>query len=225
MNRWLLYVLISLVIAAPWKCADASEALDSTHSSLLSFEVNYVYRTAGVGEIKTIKHGDRLKSGDHYKIVFTPDKDCYVYIFQVDSSGQVFQLFPMESFGGVRVTQFNPVKQGKKYVLPSPDKAFLLDKKVGIERMYFIASHEQNKELESLYAELTVAVKHENSSGVKDTQSKLNKYFTRRGIKVVPTEQRMQVPWRETGDVFSVISQRLENLSKERIHILEFVHQ
>lgn len=225
MNRWLLYVLVSLSIAVPWKCADASGALDGTHSSLLSFEVNYVYRAAGVGELKTIKNEDTLKSGDHYKIVFTPDKNCYVYIFQVDSSGQVFQLFPMESFRGVRVNQFNPVKQGKKYVLPSPDKAFLLDKKVGIERMYFIASREENKELESLYAELTAAVKRKNSSAVKDTRSKLNKYFKKRGIKVVPTEQHMEVPWRETGDAFSVISQRLENLSSDSLHKLEFIHK
>ena len=225
MNRWFLYVLISLLIAAPWKWAHAGEASNRAHSSMLSFEVNYVYRTAGVGELKTIKNGDTLRSGDHYKIVFTPDKDCYVYIFQIDSSGQIFQLFPMESFRGIRVNQFNPVKQGKKYVLPSPDKAFLLDKKVGIERLYFIASHEQNKELESLYAELTTAVTRKNSSGVKDTRSKLDKYFTRRGIKVVSSKQSTQVPWRETGDVFSVMSQELENLSKERIHVLEFVHQ
>jgi hypothetical protein len=192
---------------------------------VLSFEVNYVYRTAGAGELKKIKNGDTLTSGDHYKIVFTPDKDCFVYIFQVDSSGQVFQLFPMESFRGAGVNQFNPVKQGKKYVLPSPDKAFLLDKKVGIERLYFIASREENKELKMLYSELTTAVKHENTSEVKDTRSKLNKYFTRRGIKVVPSEQSTQIPWRETGDLFLVMSQRLENLSKERIHVLEFVHQ
>jgi len=192
---------------------------------MLSFEINYVYRTAGVGELKTITNGDTLKSGDHYKIVFTPDKDCYVYIFQVDSSGQVFQLFPIESFRGVRVNQFNPVKQGKKYVLPSPDKAFLLDKKVGIERLYFIASRDESKELESLEAELTAAVKRKNSSGVKDTRSKLDKYFRKRGIKVVPTEQRMEVPWRETGDIFSVISQRLENLNSESIHVLEFAHK
>jgi len=225
MNRWLLFVLVSLGIAVPWKCADATGALDSTNASFLSFEVNYVSRTAGVGELKTIKNGSILKSGDHYKIVFTPDKDCYVYIFQVDSSGQVFQLFPMGSFRGVRVNQFNPVKQGKKYVLPSPDKAFLLDKKVGIERMYFIASSEGNKELESLYAELTAAVKRKNSSGVKDTRSKLNKYFRRRGIKVVPSKQSTKVPWRETGDVFSVISQRLENLSSDSLHKLEFIHK
>jgi len=207
------------------KWTEAQETSKQLASPPLSFDINYVYRKGGVGELRTIKNGDTLKSGDHYKIVFTPDKDCYVYIFQVDSSGQLFQLFPMESFRGVRVNQFNPVKQGKRYVLPSQDKAFVLDKKVGIERLYFIASHEQNKELESLYADLTAAIKHENSSGVKDTRSKLDKYFTRRGIKVVHSKQSTKVPWRETGDLFLVMSQRLENLSKERIHVLEFVHQ
>lgn len=225
MNRWILYVLVSLVIAAPWQCADASETLDSTHSSILSFEVNYVYRTAGLGELKTIKNGDTLKSGDHYKIVFTPDKHCYVYIFQVDSSGQVFQLFPMESFRGVRVNQFNPVKQGKKYVLPSPDKAFLLDQKSGTERIYFVASAERNTELESLYAKLKKAVRHNEPDQSENTRSKLNQYFKRRGVKVVPSEQRMEVPWRETGDIFSVISQRLEYLSGDSLHKLEFIHK
>ena len=60
---------------------------------------------------------------------------------------------------------------------------------------------------------------------MKDTRSKLNKYFKKRGIKVVPTEQRMEVPWRETGDAFSVISQRLENLSSDSLHKLEFIHK
>ena len=131
------------------KWTEAQETSKQLASPPLSFDINYVYRKGGVGELRTIKNGDTLKSGDHYKIVFTPDKDCYVYIFQVDSSGQLFQLFPMESFRGVRVNQFNLVKQGKKYVLPSQDKAFVLDKKVGIERLYFIASHEQNKECQS----------------------------------------------------------------------------
>ncbi len=225
MNKWFLYVLVSLSIVVPWNCADASGALDSTSSSLLSFEVNYVYRTAGVGELKTIKNGDVLRSGDHYKIVFIPDKDCYVYIFQVDSSGQIFQLFPMESFRGVRVNQFNPVKQGKKYVLPSPDKAFLLDKKVGIERIYFIASDDRDAKLEGLYVDLKKAVNRKKSGGTRDTHSKLNRYFRRRSIEVVPSEQNVEVPWEETGDIFSVIGRRLENLSSDSLHMLEFTHK
>jgi hypothetical protein len=129
MNRWVFYLLILLSFVAESKWAEASGERNKAHSSL-SFEVNYVYRKAGVGELKTINNGDSLQSGDHYKIVFNPDKDCYVYIFQVDSSGQVFQLFPMDNFRGVRVNNLNPVRHGKTYVLPSPDKAFVLDQMV-----------------------------------------------------------------------------------------------
>ena len=225
MNNWFFYLLVSLSIVVPWKCADASGALDNTNSSMLSFEVNYVYRTAGMGELKTIENGDTLRSGDHYKIVFTPDRDCYVYIFQVDSSGQVFQLFPMESFQGVRVNQFNPVKQGRKYVLPSPDKAFLLDKKVGIERIYFIASDDRDEQLEGLYADLRKAIDRKKSVDSGTTRSKLDKYFRRRGIKVVPSEQNMEIPWKETGDLFSVMGRRLENLSSDILYVIEFVHK
>ena len=225
MKRLIFFLIFIFALWAHSEWSEAQETSKDSTSRPLSFDINYVYRQGGTGDLKSIQFGDVLHSGDHYKIVFTPDKDCYVYIFQVDSSGQVFQLFPMESFRGVRVNQFNPVKQGKKYVLPSPDKAFLLDKKVGIERMYFIATREKNKELESLYAELTTAVKRENSSELQDTRSKLDKYFKKRGVKVVPSEQQMEVPWRETGDLFLVMSQRLENLSKERIHVLEFVHE
>ena len=222
MNRWLLYILVSLVLATPSKRSEASGGFDNAHSSPLSFEVNYVYRTAGVGELKTIKNGDALQSGDHYKIVFTPDKNCYVYIFQVDSSGQVFQLFPMESFRGLQVNQFNPVKQGRKYVLPGPDRAFVLDRQVGIERIYFVVSHKRDKDLESLYADLKGTV---DRSQAQDSRSKLDKYFRKRGIKVVPSEQSMEVPWRETGDVISVVGQRLERLCDDCIHQLEFLHR
>jgi hypothetical protein len=225
MNKWFFPVLISLSIVVQWNYADASRALDSTSSPLLSFEVTYVYRTAGVGELKTIKNGDTLKSGDHYKIVFIPHKDCYVYIFQVDSSGQIFQLFPMESFQGVLVNNFNPAKPDRTYILPSPDKAFVLDSVVGVERIYFIASDGRDEQLEGLYGDLKKTLNRSKSSESGDTRSKLNKYFRRRGIKVVPSEQNMEVPWKETGDLFSVMGQRLENLSSDSLHVIEFVHK
>ena len=225
MNRWLLYILVAVTLVFPLKWAVAAGESGSADYSSLSFAVNYVYRTAGVRELKTIENGDALQSGDHYKIVFTPDKDCYVYIFQVDSSGQIFQLFPMRSFREVRVNNFNPVKKGKAYILPSPDKAFVLDKVVGVERIYFIASADRDEQLEGLYSDLKKAVNSKNSGEPRDTRSKLNTYFRRRGIKVVPSEQHVEIPWRQTGDLFSVMGQRIENLGSDSIHVLEFAHK
>ena len=79
-------------------------------SAFPSFQVNYFYRERQTGQFKPIVNGTTLHSGDHYKIVFTPDADAYVYIFQIDSKSQIFQLFPMREFKGVRVnnTEVSP---------------------------------------------------------------------------------------------------------------------
>jgi len=222
----------------------------------LSFNVNYVYRAKGMGDLKPIKKGDILQSGDHYKIIFSPDKASYVYIFQVDSAGQVFQLFPLKGFKGASLDNRNPVKSGKTYILPAGDKAFILDKQAGLERIYFIASKERDTELESLYADVqktrgkgTVKddgsaeklkrlfgsdADSQNDSSVKtatkeaapeDSQDKLKNRFKKRGVEGVAIDTAVQVPWKESGNVFSIMGQKLENLGEENIHVLEFVHQ
>ena len=119
----------------------------------------------------------------------------------------------------------NPVKKSKTYVLPSPEKAFVLDQKSGIEKIYLVASTEQNIELENLYKDLKQASRLKRPRQSENSRSKLNNYFRRRAIKVVPSKQSTKVPWRETGDVFSVISQRLENLRSDSLHKLEFIHK
>ncbi|GAG75204.1 unnamed protein product [marine sediment metagenome] len=232
MKRRLLIFVLLILIASPFNFANALDRYGD-EGDALSFHVNYVYRSEGKGELKPINNGDVLKSGDHFKIIFTPDKDCYVYIFQVDSSGQIFKLFPMKSFMGVQVNNFNPVTKGTTYTLPSSEKAFMLDDQVGTERIYFIVSKERNKEIERLDIERKEPIDRQKPNLDKNTQDKkienaedkLNKYFKRRGITVVPSGQPVRVQWQEGGDVFSVIGQKLENLCEDCVHILEFIHK
>ena len=195
-------------------------------STALSFYINYAYRSGGKGELKTITSGAVLRSGDHYKATFIPDKDCHVYIFQADSSGQIFQLFPMKSFNGIWLNNVNPVKKDQTYIIPSPAKAFVLDNRVGIERIYFIASKERNEELEALYEALKREVERKNTAQIEDNRNKLNRYFKRRGMFVVtPSDKTLEVPWNNGSGIFTVIGQRLENLCQGCVHILKFYHQ
>ena len=190
-----------------------------------AFQINYVYRSSGIGELKTIKENELLQSGDHYKIIFAPDQDCYVYIFQVDSSGQIYQLFPMASFGGVRVDNFNPVKAGKAYILPSPEKAFVLDRQVGLERFYFIHSKDQNRNLDQLYSELVKARDVGDNLKMANTQDKLKKLFKRRGPAKIVVDQPVQIAWENNKDIFSLIGQKLQGPCDNCVNVLEFVHQ
>lgn len=226
MKRLLLSLFVVFALGAHLEWSEAQENSKPPASSPLSFDINYVYRQGGVGELKPIKSGDVLHSGDHYKIIFTPDKDCYVYIYQVDSTGHFFQLFPMQSFRGVRVDNTNPVMQGMTYTLPSSDKAFMLDRQVGVERIYFIASIERKQELENLYRDWRVASTRKQPKQAENAKDKLNKYFKKRGIVVVaPSDKSLQVSWEESGEAFSVVNQRLEDLSKDNMHVLEFFHR
>jgi hypothetical protein len=195
-------------------------------SESLSFDINYVFRSGGKGELKTITNGAVLRSGDHYKAIFIPDKQCHVYIFQADSSNQIFQLFPMKTFNGISLNNVNPVEKDKTHIIPSPDKAFVLDNRVGTERIYFIASPERNQELEALYKALKHEVKHKNTAQIEANRNKLDRYFKRRGMSAVtPSDKTLKIPWNNGPDAFTVIGQRLENFCEGCVHILEFHHQ
>ena len=191
----------------------------------MSFQVNFVYRRRGKGGLRPIENESILHSGDHYKIVFTPDNDCYVYIFQVDSARQIYQLFPMREFRGVRLDNLNPVNGRRTYTLPARNKAFRLDMQVGRERIYFIASKKRNKELERLYQDLTEARKQAKEMQEEDAQAKLRWYFKRRGVGGIVTNRSLNVFWEESQDVFSILEQRLEELCEDCIHVVEFIHR
>lgn len=190
---------------------------------LLSLQTGFVYRPGGKGELRDITSGIPLHSGDHYKIVLQSNHDCHIYIFQADSSGQLFQLFPMSSFKGVVVNNANPALKGQSYTIPAENKAFVLDKQVGTEKIYIAASREQNPELENLYTEIKEA---RTSNDAYYAQNNLRRHLgTKRGVKGIVTNEPMQVAWQETGDIFTVMGLRLEKISKDFIYELEFQHQ
>jgi hypothetical protein len=47
----------------------------------LQIDVNYLYRGRGEPAFRLLKDGETLRSGDLFKIIFTPRQTCYVYIF------------------------------------------------------------------------------------------------------------------------------------------------
>ncbi len=134
-------------------------------------QVSYYHRPAGQSELRTLPPGSELRSGDHYKIWFTPEQDSYVYIFQIDSNQDIYCLFPRESLQGIALNQTNPVKAGRQYQLPADDKAFVLpDDRLGQEKIYVLAFKEPNTVLEQLYNALEQARQQQNITQIADRQ-------------------------------------------------------
>jgi serine/threonine-protein kinase len=123
--------------------------------SALSLAVNFLYEKDG--RVSKMYDGLELRSEiDSYQIYFRPMEDCYVYIFQADSHGAITPLFPNYQFSLLD----NPVKKGKSYYVPmttlEDPKWFYLDRNIGKEKIYLLASKTADNELERLFNQITL---------------------------------------------------------------------
>lgn len=97
-------------------------------------------------------------SEDNFCIELVPLEDGYLYIYQIDSHGQFYWLFPNPEVSPLG----NPVKAGKTYRLPgtkgscSGNGQWLgLDEEPGTEEVFLIASRWQAHDLEEALGKLS----------------------------------------------------------------------
>jgi len=121
----------------------------------LTVEVNFVYLDDN-GKDQPLTDGTVLKSGQRVGIGFNCKTDCYVYVFWRDSSGQVGRLFPFPELtdGEARVPGGQPIWLPYRQGEAPRSRWFYLDENPGEETIYFVASRNNNKKLEDLYATL-----------------------------------------------------------------------
>ncbi len=196
-------------------------------TDFLSFKINYVYRSQGQGAFEVLEDGVTLQSGDHYKIIFTPNQDCYVYIFQIDSANMVYSLFPMEQFGKLTLNNLNPIKAGQTYYIPAEEKSFVLDNQTGTERVYFLAEFKRDQELEEeYYRTVEIQKRRDLEQQLEQIDKLLNYAIVLHGeanIMADPDETEM-ASWQEGGETFSVLRHRLEDMCDGCVHVLTFTH-
>jgi hypothetical protein len=144
---------VNKVIATDSKSTGETETIKvvlySSSQEALVADFAYSYRSdRGRAHARSLQNGSELHTGDHYKIQFTPREECYVYIFQRDSSDQLFSLFPPgKNFVGAD-TENNPVRANRTYFVPGEGKSFVLDNQIGTEEILFLVYRERNLELE-----------------------------------------------------------------------------
>ncbi|HRF43864.1 MAG TPA: serine/threonine-protein kinase [Candidatus Competibacteraceae bacterium] len=140
----------------------------------LSIDIAYSYRPIDQLNFRSLPNGGILRSGDYYQIRFTPDQDSYIYIFQIDSSGEIYRLFPSDSNNLSQTTIItNPVQAKTTYFIPAQDEAFQLDDQIGQEQIYVLAFQERNINLENQYIALIEARRLQNHSQILALQAQL----------------------------------------------------
>lgn len=75
-----------------------------------------------------VEPGGQMKSGDYFRFQTKIDKDAYVYVVFQDSSGNIESLEKGYTTGG------------KGFFLPNGNKWYHLDKNIGTEKLYLLAS-------------------------------------------------------------------------------------
>ncbi len=182
------------------------------------FNVTYAYRVANTGELLPLTQNAVLHSGDSYKIAFTPEKDSYVYILQVDSQKVLWRLFPIDKWGDVILNQTSHVRAGKTYLVPTEVKSFKLDQQTGTEKIYFIASQQPDPALEKL----------PNKSALAEAGMPL--LLAGRGVAGIvddPQKKVQALQMEQDGKVYHLTQQQLSGYCERKgcVNVLSFEHR
>ena len=159
---------------------------DRSPDNGLAIDISYSYRPSDQLNFRPLLDGGVLRSGDHYRIRFTPEQDGYVYIFQIDSSGAIYRLFPFEGDQTPQTVNVNPVRAGVTYFAPSEDQAFLLDEQVGHEQIRALVFRDRNVDLENQYAAHAAARDAQDSSRLPELQARLTETLRKTQAGALP---------------------------------------
>src|SRR5262249_9489768 len=129
----------------------AYAAADAPAVSAASFHPQLAFRAFGLSDGATnwlpLGPDVSLRSGEHYFLraeTFTPG---FLYIFSVDSSGELQWLFPANSSCTFSLGA-NPVPPRVAITLPSGSQSYQLDDHDGTERLFAVFSATRWKDLE-----------------------------------------------------------------------------
>jgi len=117
-------------------------------------------------QFKRLEDGDSLRSEvDQYVLLFNALTPGYLYIFQVDASGQINWLFPKNRSSALSYGR-NPVRERQLIQLPPADsnQAFFLDSTVGIEHVYVVFSVTEWTELTKALTQSAFPPRDDNPS-------------------------------------------------------------
>ncbi|MCB1919655.1 MAG: protein kinase [Candidatus Competibacteraceae bacterium] len=154
---------------------------------ILPIEISYSYKPADQLNFRPLLNGGVMRSGDYYQIHFTPKQHGYVYIFQIDSSGGVYRLFPADSSNPSQMAaNANPVQAGVTYFMPAQDEAFQLDDQIGQEQIHALAFHNRNAELEDEYTALAEARRSEDPPRIQEAQARLTDGLRKTQVGAMP---------------------------------------
>jgi len=177
----------------------------------------FVFAPEGQQDFRPFHPGDLLRSGDHYKILVKPEDDTFLYLFQMDSSQQLYWLFPMDDLK-INIQSRQPLKKNKTYSLPAQDEAYFLDQMQGNENIYMIARKTPDPYLEELGRLL---MDQTDPQARRDAENKILQYIAaKKQVRNVNPGNQLTL-----NGIITLDASKLTGMDKDHVYIFPFRHR
>lgn len=117
------------------------------------FGIELVVLKQDGGRFSTQKlaQGGTLYSGtSKFKVVFNADKPIWVYLWNMDSTGKIWPVWPDVPEGATAAWRSGKIMAGNNYQSPTGNNWFVLDRNVGTEFFFYVVSAQRVAELDRL---------------------------------------------------------------------------
>lgn len=142
----------------------------------------------GKADIKAISRDTKLESGDQLLMLLELQTKSYVYVIYRSPQDQVYLLFPYS----LQQYDTEPVIKAGPYYIPKDRTGMKLDKNVGRETFYLLASARRLTKLEGLIAAYEAAAPAEQAARAKQIVVEVRRL--RRSYRTFATLARRPVP-------------------------------
>ena len=137
-----------------------------------------------------------LKTGDRLKLLLQLKNRCFVYLFYRTVEDDIFLLFPYT------LQQFDTdYKTEKKYYIPKGGTWFELDRNVGLETFYLLASAKRLLKLETLYKEYCSVSDKKKKDLTSQLLSEIRKIKRKHRKLASPAERPIAIGGNVRGEV------------------------
>lgn len=103
----------------------------------LSVDVLVNYKSGG--QVRKVAPGAVLKTNDNYRVSFTPSRNGYVYVYQVNASGDMKGVYPNPTYSKIS----NPVKAKQRYTVPDGEDWLALDDQTGSKEIVVLGTEHE----------------------------------------------------------------------------------
>ncbi len=129
-----------------------------------------------------------LKTGDHLKLLIQLKSRCFVYLFYRTAEDEMHLLFPYE------LQQFEShYRPNERYYIPKGRSWFELDRNVGLETFYLLASAERLLKLEKLHGKYISVAGQEKTNVAKQLVTEIRNMKSKHRNLATPAERPIRI--------------------------------